>query len=92
MNWRLRCTQRKVRSRCRLVEAQVLPITLVLMKAALDKSTNARPKRLRFAIFNHVGRVVHHAREVFIRLHRLLLERITRPGMYRLQIAVWPVG
>lgn len=67
---------------------------LVLMKAvALDKEyRNARPKRLRFAIFNHVGRVVHHAREVFIRLHRLLLERITRPGMYRLQIAVWPVG
>ncbi len=67
---------------------------LVLMKvAALDKEyRNARPKRLRFAIFNHVGRVVHHARETFIRLHRLLLERITRPGLYRLRLAVWPTG
>jgi hypothetical protein len=67
---------------------------LVLMKAAaLDKEyRNARPKRLRFAIFNHVGRVVHHARETFIRLHRWLLERITRPGLRRLRLATWPPG
>ena len=67
---------------------------LVLMKAvALDKEyRNARPKRLRFAIFNHVGRVVRHARDVFIRLHRLLLERITQPGLERLRLATWPAG
>ncbi|HEX2923334.1 MAG TPA: IS1380 family transposase [Chloroflexota bacterium] len=67
---------------------------LVLMKAvALDKEyRKARPKRLRFAIFNHVGRVVHHARESFIRLHRLLMERITKPGLLRLRVAAWPSG
>lgn len=67
---------------------------LVLMKAtALDAEyRNARPKRLRFAIFNHVGRVVHHARDAFIRLHRWLLERIVGPGLLRLRLAAWPTG
>lgn len=67
---------------------------LVLMKAtALDQEyRKARPKRLRFAIFNHVGRVVHHARETFMRLHRWLLEGIVGPGLQRLQIAAWPSG
>ena len=67
---------------------------LTLMKVvALDSEyRKARPKRLRFAIFNHVGRVVTHAREAFIRLHRLLLEKITRQGMERLRPATWPAG
>ena len=67
---------------------------LILMKAvALDEEyRDARPKRLRFAIFNHVGRVVHHAREIFIRLGRELLERIVGPGLGRLQGASWPAG
>jgi hypothetical protein len=67
---------------------------LVLMKAtALDEEyRKARPKRLRFAIFNHVGRVVHHAREVFIRLHRWLLVGIVGPGLRRLRVAPWPTG
>lgn len=65
---------------------------LVLMKAtALDQEyRNARPKRLRFAVFNHVGRVVHHARTRFVRLHRWLLERIVGPGLLRLRLAPWP--
>ena len=59
---------------------------LILMKAvALDEEyRDARPKRLRFAVFNHVGRVVHHAREIFIRLGRELLETIVGPGLGRL--------
>jgi hypothetical protein len=67
---------------------------LILMKAtALDPEyRDARPKRLRFAIFNHVGRVVNHAREVFIRLGRELLERIVGPGLRRLRLATWPAG
>lgn len=67
---------------------------LVLTKAtALDEEyRKARPKRLRFAIFNHVGRVVHHAREVFMRLHRWLLERIVRPGLRRLRAVAWATG
>jgi hypothetical protein len=72
---------------------QVLTANLLtLMKAtALDQSyRSARPKRLRFAIFNHVGRVVHHAREVFMRLGRELLERVIGPGLRRLRLAPWP--
>ena len=67
---------------------------LTLMKAtALDQEyRKARPKRLRFAIFNHVGRVVHHARDVFIRLHRWLLDGIMGPGLLRLRLATWPAG
>ncbi len=67
---------------------------LVLMKAtALDEEyRKARPKRLRFAVFNHVGRVVHHARELFMRLHRWLLEKIVRPGLLRLQVVPWSTG
>jgi hypothetical protein len=67
---------------------------LVLMQAtALDQEyRKARPKRLGFAIFNHVGRVVHHGREVFMRLHRWLLARIVRPGLPRLQVVAWSTG
>jgi len=67
---------------------------LVLMQAtALDQEyRKARPKRLRFAIFNHVGRVVHHGREVFMRLHRWLLAKIVRPGLLRLQVVAWSTG
>jgi len=65
---------------------------LVLMKAtALEPEyRKARPKRLRFAIFNHVGRVVHHARESFMRLCLKVLEEIVRPGLLRLRVAAWP--
>jgi hypothetical protein len=40
----------------------------------------ARPKRLRFLLFNTVGKVVHHARRMLLRLgsevHRRLFERV----------------
>jgi len=64
---------------------------LVLMKAvALDKQyRNARPKRLRFAIFNHVGRVVHHARYLLVRVIERLFYRVIQPGLRRLQTANW---
>jgi len=74
---------------------QVLTANLLtLMEAtALDPEyRKARPKRLRFAIFNHVGRVVHHAREVFMRLHRWLLKRLVGPGLHRLRVATWSPG
>lgn len=66
---------------------------LVLMKAtALDEEyRQARPKRLRFAIFNHVGRVVHHARQMLMRVFKGVLERIIRRGLGRLRVASWPV-
>ena len=64
---------------------------LVLMKAvALDKEyRNARPKRLRFAIFNHVGRVVHHARQMLMRVFQRVFYRVIRPGFKRLHAATW---
>ena len=67
---------------------------LVLLKAtALGEGyREARPKRLRFAIFNHVGRVVHHARQRFIRVCRELLEEFLGPGLQRLRGAAWPAG
>ena len=65
---------------------------LELLKAvALDQQfRHARPKRLRFAIFTQFGRVVHHAREVFIRLCTRVLEGVLRPGRPRLLLAAWP--
>ena len=66
---------------------------LVLMKAvALDNQyRNARPKRLRFAVFNHVGRIVHHARLLLVRVKERLFQRVIRPGLRRLRAANWAV-
>ena len=71
---------------------QVLTNNLLeLLKAkALDRQyRNARPKRLRFAIFNHVGRVVRHARHVLMRVVRATLEQTIGPGLTRLQTTRW---
>ena len=67
---------------------------LVLLKAAaLDEEyRQARPKRLRFAIFNHVGKVVHHARRTLMRVCKRVLERVIRPGLARLQAVSWSTG
>lgn len=66
---------------------------LTLLKAtALDQDfRQARPKRLRFAIFNHAGRVVHHARQTFMRVIQRVLELVIKPGLGRLRAANWPV-
>ncbi len=67
---------------------------LVLLKAtALDEQyRHARPKRLRFAIFNHVGKVVSHARKMLIRVFRRVLEAIIGPGLRRLRTVSWSTG
>ena len=67
---------------------------LVLLKAtALDEQyRHARPKRLRFAIFNQVGKVVHHARQILMRVFRRVLERVIAPGIARLQAVSWSTG
>jgi hypothetical protein len=64
---------------------------LVLLKAtALDEQyRHARPKRLRFAIFNHVGKVVSHARQVLMRVIQRVLATVIRPGLSRLLAANW---
>ena len=67
---------------------------LVLLKAtALDEEyRHARPKRLRFAIFNHVGKVVHHARQMLMRVFKRVLERVIGPGLARLRAVSWSTG
>lgn len=71
---------------------QVLTHNLLeLLKAtALDKQyRNARPKRLRFAIFTQVGSVVHHARKQFMRLMSETLSSVIKPGLLRLRGLEW---
>ncbi len=71
---------------------QVLTYNLLeLLKAtALDKQyRNARPKRLRFAIFTQIGTVVHHSRRQFTRLISKVLELVLRPGRRRLARMAW---
>ena len=72
---------------------QVLTHNLLeLLKAtALDQQyRHARPKRLRFAIFTQFGRVVHHARQRFIRLKTAVLQGLVLLGRRRLLAAAWP--
>lgn len=60
---------------------QVLTFNMLeLFKAAglSEEYRQARPKRLRFAIFAQVGRVVHHAGEVFLRVAQQVLEDLVR--------------
>ena len=71
---------------------QVLTLNLLeLLKAvALDpQDRQARPKRLRFAIFTQFGRVVQHARQTFIRLTVPALRGLVRPGLGALARAAW---
>lgn len=71
---------------------QVLTYNLLeLLKAtALDKQyRNARPKRLRFAIFTQIGSVVHHARRQFVRIASRVLDVVLRPGRRRLARLTW---
>jgi hypothetical protein len=74
---------------------QVLTHNLLeLLKAtALDAEyRRARPKRLRFAVFTQFGRVVHHAREQFLRVVTRVLAGLLSPGLRRLQACAWPTG
>jgi hypothetical protein len=71
---------------------QVLTANLLeLLKAtALDPIfRQARPKRLRFAIFSQLGRVVHHARTVLIRLTDQAIRALIQPGQQRLGRLAW---
>ncbi len=71
---------------------QVLTHTLLeLLEATpLDAQyRRARPKRPRFAIFTHFGRVVRHAREQFVRLTNRALDTLVRPGLRRLRACAW---
>jgi hypothetical protein len=49
----------------------------------------ARPKRLRFAIFTQFGRVVRHARQVWLRLGTTILDGLLWPVRGRVARAAW---
>ena len=72
---------------------QVLTHNLLeLFKAAgLDQEyRHARPKRLRFAIFSQVGRVVRHAGTRFLRVaHSRVLDTLVGPWHQRFRGRVW---
>lgn len=71
---------------------QVLTHNLLeLLKAtALDGAfRQARPKRLRFAIFAQFGRVVRHARAHFLRLTDRALATLVGPGLRRIRHCAW---
>jgi hypothetical protein len=59
--------------------------------ALKEEYRRARPKRLRFAIFSQMGRVVSHARQYFIRIATSFLEGIIGPGRRAIAGASWPV-
>jgi hypothetical protein len=71
---------------------QVLTLNLLagLKAVGLDvQYRKARPKRLRFAIFTQFGRVVRHARQVWIRLGTAVLQGLVWPVRSRVARAGW---
>lgn len=65
---------------------QVLTFNLLELhkEVSLDKKyRNARPKRLRFAIFTHIGVLVSHARRESMRLMADVFESVIRLGRHR---------
>ncbi len=49
----------------------------ILKKAALEKEyANAQPKRIRFAIFTMIGKVVYHAGRILLRIATEIIDRI----------------
>lgn len=52
----------------------------------------ARPKRLRFAVFTHIGQVVHHAGRLLLRIGSLALEALLRPGAQHIMAVRWDTG
>lgn len=62
---------------------------LELLKAVAlpPEYAKARPKRLRFAIFSHVGEVVRHAHRTLLRVLTQLWKGLLRPGQARLCVS-----
>lgn len=71
---------------------QVLTHNLLqLLKAVAlpPEYTKARPKRLRFAVFTHIGQVVRHAGKVMMRISSRALQRLVCPAQSRILAAHW---
>jgi len=82
----------KVGANAAWLRLQVLTLNLLeIMKAvALEpKFRQARPKRLRFAVFTQFGRLVHHARLAWVRVSAAILQCLLGPALARLARARW---
>jgi hypothetical protein len=55
-----------------------------------EEYATARPKRLRFVLFNVVGKVVSHAREVLLKMAREFCQKLF--DISRLRIHLQPAG
>jgi hypothetical protein len=74
---------------------QVLTHNLLqLLKAVAlpPEYANARPKRLRFAVFTHIGQVVRHAGKVMMRISSRVLQVLVCPSQGRILGAQWGAG
>jgi len=49
----------------------------------------ARPKRLRFGVFTHIGQVVRHAGRLLMRVGSRVLEALLHPGRRRVLEVNW---
>jgi hypothetical protein len=70
---------------------QVLTYNLLelLKKAVLPKEyLKAQPKRLRFAVFTAVGKVISHSGQTLLRISDQILEALIRPGRKRIAILI----
>lgn len=67
---------------------------LQLLKAVAlpEEYANARPKRLRFAVFTHFGRVVRHAGQTLLRISDQIWRYLLRIGHHRLTGLRWQPG
>ena len=73
---------------------QVITLNLMeIMKAVAlgPEFRRARPKRLRFAVFTQVGRLVQHARMAWIRVGGRTFRELLAPGLAALARARWAV-
>jgi hypothetical protein len=65
----------------------------LLKKVALpEEYANAHPKRLRFAIFTMIGRLVSHAGQMLLRIADELLATIITPGRNRIRSLILDSG
>ncbi len=82
----------KVGANAAWLRLQVLTLNLLeIMKAvALEPQyRRARPKRLRFAVFTQIGRLVRHARLQCVRIAGQILQDLVAPALARLARAQW---
>jgi hypothetical protein len=64
-------------------------LTLLAATALDEEYRHARPKRLRFAIFDHVGTVVSRTGQIVMQVISRVLEKVIGPGLRRSRGVAW---